>query len=142
MAIDLFRLNPLARTLQLVSVLPMDSLKFSEANDLEAWLSSCSARLFGREILWIARQDRATHDQRSDIVGVAKDGDLLIAELKKGLLEESAVRQALGYSAEYHEKTADDWRTSSILRAPRAEVPVWLSRPIPLSTRRKDLRII
>lgn len=108
MAIDLFRLNPLARTLQLVSVLPMDSLKFSEANDLEAWLSSCSARLFGREILWIARQDRATHDQRSDIVGVAKDGDLLIAELKKGLLEESAVTQALGYSAEYHEKTADD----------------------------------
>jgi hypothetical protein len=82
MAIDLFRLNPTAKTLQRVSVLPMDSLKFSEANDLEVWLSSCNDRLFGREILWIARQDRASHDQRSDIIGVAKNGDLLITELK------------------------------------------------------------
>jgi hypothetical protein len=86
----------------------MDSLKFSESNDLEVWLSSCSERLFGREILWIARQDRTSHDQRSDIIGVAKNGDLLITELKRGLLDESAVTQALGYTAEYDEKSAED----------------------------------
>jgi hypothetical protein len=74
MAIDLSRLDPKAKTLRRVSSLPMESLHLTETNDLEAWLASCKDRLFGREVLWIARQDRLTHDQRSDIIGVDKTG--------------------------------------------------------------------
>lgn len=99
MAIDLFRLDPKLKTLRRVSSFAMDSLHLTETNDLEDWLASCKDRLFGREILWIARQDRPSHEQRSDIIGVDKSGDLLIAELKRGLVEEGAITQALGYGA-------------------------------------------
>jgi hypothetical protein len=108
MAIDLFRLDPKTKKLHRVSPFSMESLHLTEANDLEEWLASCKDRLFGREILWIARQDRPSHEQRSDIIGVDKNGDLLIAELKRGLVEEGAITQALGYTAEYEEKSAED----------------------------------
>lgn len=108
MAIDLFRLDPKAKTLRRISSFSMESLHLTETSDLEEWLASCQDRLFGREILWIARQDRPSHEQRSDIIGVDKSGDLLIAELKRGLVEEGALTQALGYTAEYKEKSAED----------------------------------
>jgi RecB family endonuclease NucS len=104
MSIDLFRLSTETKQLQRIPPLSMSELGFGESYDLEAWLASCPERLFGRNILWIARQERASVEQRSDIIGVDREGNLLITELKKGELEESAVTQALSYAAEYSEK--------------------------------------
>ena len=80
----------------------------SEPYDLEAWLASASEGLFGRQILWLARQDRPSGEQRSDLVGVDKLGNLVITELKRGEVAEDAVTQALSYAAEYAGKSATD----------------------------------
>lgn len=96
----------------------MADLGLSEPYDLEAWLASAPAGLFDRDILWIARQDRPSEDQRSDLVGIDRAGNLLITELKRGTLDEYAITQALAYAAEYKRKTAEElaqlfWTQSS-----------------------------
>jgi len=80
----------------------------SEPYDLEAWLASVSEGLFGRNILWLARQDCPSNEQRSDLVGVDELGNLVIAELKRGVVVEDAVTQSLFYAAEYASKSAAD----------------------------------
>jgi len=80
----------------------------SEPYDLEAWLASTSEGLFARNIMWLARQDRLSGEQRSDLVGVDELGNLVIAELKRGVVAEDAVTQALSYAAEYASKSAAD----------------------------------
>ena len=86
----------------------MAELGLNEPYDLEQWLASSGGGLFDREVLWIARQDRAADDERSDLLGVDQEGNLLVTELKRGLLYEGAVTQALGYTAEYAGKTPQD----------------------------------
>jgi len=129
MAIDLFRLDPRAKTLRRVSAFSMESIHLTESNDLEAWLASCQDRLFGREILWIARQDRPSHEQRSDIIGVDKNGNLLIAELKRGVVEESAITQALGYTAEYKGRSVEDLQSLFSEQSAKAGQRVAFRRP-------------
>lgn len=101
MSTQLFALDTHAKTLSPLTPHDMHSLGASEPYDLETWLASTGRRLFNRSILWIARQDRPTQDQRSDLVGLDADGNLLVAELKRGGLDESGVTQALAYAAEY-----------------------------------------
>jgi hypothetical protein len=86
----------------------MAELGLTEPYDLEAWLSSSSDGLFDRKILWLARQDRPSEEQRSDLIGIDQLGNVLITELKRGELTEDAVTQALAYAAEYASKSADD----------------------------------
>lgn len=86
----------------------MVELGLTEPFDLEAWLASSGEGLFGRRILWIARQDRPSEEQRSDLIGVDERGNVLITELKRGELAEDGVTQALGYAAEYASKSAED----------------------------------
>jgi hypothetical protein len=63
--------------------------------------------LFARNILWLARQDWPTDDQRSDIIGLSNEGDLVVAELKRGRASDSAITQVLAYAAEYGFKTPE-----------------------------------
>jgi hypothetical protein len=89
------RLMPLTRKM-------MVDLKLKETSDLEVWLANSGKQVFGREILWIFRQDYSTPGQRVDLVGIEKGtGDLLIAELKRGEADGTAVTQVLKYAAEY-----------------------------------------
>jgi len=80
----------------------------TEPRDLEAWLSSVRGDLFDRSVFWIARQDRPSEEQRSDLVGLDRKGNLLITELKRGELTEAGVTQVLGYAAEYASMNQDD----------------------------------
>lgn len=86
----------------------MSDLGLTEPANLEKWLASTGERLFDRKVLWIARQDRAADDKRSDLIGIDDHGNLVVAELKRGTVGASAVTQALSYAAEYVQKTADD----------------------------------
>lgn len=88
----------------------MTSEQFQEPRDLEAWLASLGSdtKMFGRKILWISRQDWTTDDQRSDLIGIADDGDLVVAELKRGQLADAAIMQALSYAAVYSTKTPEE----------------------------------
>lgn len=83
-------------------------LQMSEPKHLEAWLASSGSALFNRRILWLARQDRPSDDQRSDLIGADNQGNLLIAELKRGMVGDDAITQALAYAAEYARMSAED----------------------------------
>jgi hypothetical protein len=108
MAAQIFRLDIVKKTLNRLTEKRMGELGLSEPYDLEAWLATCGDELFGREILWIARQDRITHDQRSDLIGVDKIGNLIVAELKRGQADDAAITQALSYAAEYSQTSASE----------------------------------
>lgn len=108
MSTAFYSINTETNALTHVPRKPMDSLGFSEPYHLEEWLSTLGQGLFDRQILWLARQDRPSSDQRSDLIGVDQLGNLLIAELKRGTLDEHAVTQALSYAAEYAGRTADE----------------------------------
>jgi hypothetical protein len=82
-------------------------LGLTEPTHLETWLASTGKSVFNRDILWVARQDHPSDGQRSDLVGVAREGDLLIVELKRGSLGSDAITQALSYAAEYASLDAD-----------------------------------
>jgi hypothetical protein len=102
---QIYLLDGTAKTLSLLDRKSMSELGFHEPSDLETWLASCKDQLFSRKILWLARQDRPTDDQRSDIIGLSDEGDLVIAELKRGQANELAITQLLAYAAEYSLKT-------------------------------------
>jgi hypothetical protein len=107
MGTSIFQLDTTNKTLKTLERRFLADLGLTEPYDLEAWLASAKGELFGRRVLWIARQDRPTGDERSDLLGVDQDGDLLVTELKRGTLGEDAVTQALGYAAEYSGLTPD-----------------------------------
>lgn len=98
-----FKLELDKKQLRRIPTEAMSSLGLNEPFDLEAWLASAKELLFGRSVLWICRQDSPTADQRSDLVGLNTEGDLIIAELKRGMVDESAVTQGLSYAARYSE---------------------------------------
>lgn len=111
MTTTIYRLDANAKKLSQIEPKSMTDLGFKEPYDLEAWLASASDGLFDRNVLWISRQDRLTDDQRSDLIGIDKTGNLLVTELKRGTLDEGAITQALSYVAEYARKTADELAT-------------------------------
>lgn len=82
---SLFVLDPQKKSLALLEQATMTTEGFHEPRDLETWLSSLGpdTQMLGRKILWVSRQDRTTDDQRSDLIGIADDGDLVVAELKR-----------------------------------------------------------
>lgn len=108
MSTFIYKLNIAVKKLEPLRRKSMTDLNRSEPYDLEEWLASCGISIFGRQVLWIARQDRPSNDQRSDIIGVDEEGNLLIVELKRGELAEDAITQALSYAAEYAAKNTDD----------------------------------
>lgn len=107
MGVSIFQLDTANRTLKRLARKSLAELGLTEPYDLEAWLASAGGGLFERNVLWIARQDRPTGDERSDLLGVDQEGNLLVTELKRGTLAEDAVTQALGYAAEYAGFTPD-----------------------------------
>lgn len=106
---NVYVLDASNKALSPIPAKPMIELGFKET-DVETWLASVSSdtNVLGRPILWLARQDSQADDQRSDLVGLDIDGDLLVVELKRGVLDESTITQALSYAAEYYQKTADE----------------------------------
>lgn len=76
----------------------------TEPRDLESWLASAGADVFGRGIIWLARQDSANHEDRSDLVGIDENGALILAELKNGQVDEWALTQALSYAPSYADR--------------------------------------
>jgi len=108
MCAQLYRLDGEGQSLHEIDRHEMEELGFNEPGDLETWLANCEDDVLGRSILWLARQDRPNHEQRSDLIGVDESGDLLVTELKRGQVGENAVTQALSYAAEYSAKTVED----------------------------------
>ncbi len=107
MSTQIYLLDGTAKTLSLLDRKWMSDLGFHEPSDLETWLASCKDQLFSRKILWLARQDWPTDDQRSDIIGLSDNGDLVIAELKRARASELAITQVLAYADEYGRKTPE-----------------------------------
>lgn len=69
---------------------------------LENWLENSPRVLVQDSILWIGRQTSATDEDGtifSDLLGVDSEGNLVIAELKKGRTPRDVVAQLLDYAA-------------------------------------------
>lgn len=86
----------------------MREIGLNEPNDLENWIFQIGVSGFERDILWINRQDYATYDQRSDLIGIDKDGNQIICELKCGVVSKGSVSQVLSYAAEYSVLSEDE----------------------------------
>ncbi len=103
----LFRIEDDKRHIRGVPRRSMKSLKMGETSNLEDWVLEQQGAPFERRLLWIARQDAITSDQRSDLIGLDAEGNLVICELKRGMASEQAISQALGYAAEYRHLDVD-----------------------------------
>lgn len=97
-----------SRTATLLPELGLHEIGATEPRDLESWLASAGDSVFGRHVLWLARQDSTTHEDRSDLVGVDENGAVLLAELKNGTVDEAALTQALTYASSYAQYSIDD----------------------------------
>lgn len=107
MSTQIYSIDKQSKSINLLKRTSAVSLGFQEVRDLETWLASCGDRLFNRAILWLARQDWPADNQRSDLIGLTDEGDLVVVELKRGRALPDAVTQVLAYAAEYQSKTAD-----------------------------------
>jgi hypothetical protein len=96
----LYKLDPITKVIAVVNQTDLVSLGLQETKDLENWITS-SRSIFDRNLIWIARQDWITDSDRSDIVGIDEDAELLVVELKRGYVDASVLTQALNYAAEY-----------------------------------------
>lgn len=107
MGITLYSVDDQEKTLTPLLAKRLADMGLTEPRDLEGWLAnSGTGLLFGRRALWLARQDHPSDEQRSDLVGLDANGDLLVVELKRGEVAQDAVVQVLCYAAEYAEKDA------------------------------------
>ncbi len=73
---------------------------FLETKPLEEWFAS-SSDILGRRLIWIARQDWATDSDRSDLIAIDNNAELVIVELKRGHVGTSAFTQAFNYASQY-----------------------------------------
>lgn len=112
---ELFRINSDKKKLEKIPSTTLSSHGFTEPKDLESWIAENDAEIFGARILWISRQDYPTPDQRSDLIGVDEAGELVICELKQGIVSTPAITQALGYAAEYSKLNIDDLAQKLVL---------------------------
>lgn len=104
----LFKLDPTNKKLTKLQSTTLANEGLTEPADLENWIIKNNEEIFSRNILWIARQDYINTDQRSDLIGISKTGALVICELKRGVVYETAITQSLGYAAEYQHYDIDD----------------------------------
>lgn len=111
MSTQIYSLDTSKKSIKLLKRASASSLGFQEVQDLEAWFASCGDLLFNRPILWLARQDWPSDNQRSDLIGLTNEGDLVVVELKRGRALPDALMQVLAYAAEYQSKTADQLAT-------------------------------
>jgi len=97
---DLFEAKMADHSLSLLKPTSLEAMGATEPRDLEALLANAPS-IFGREILWITRQGTTESGDRSDLTGIDASGNLVVAELKRGEVYESAVTQALRYASVY-----------------------------------------
>jgi len=93
------------------SVQPIQEVSFAsqglrEVSNLEQWARAADS-FFERKIYWIGCQHSATDSERSDLVGIDQDTDLILVEFKRGTVEIDALTQAFRYLPEYSSKDRD-----------------------------------
>jgi hypothetical protein len=103
----LFRIDPDSKKVSALEQTDLVSQGFLETKDLEEWLVS-SGNILGRRLLWIARQDRASDEDRSDLLAIDNDAELLVVELKRGYVDMSVFTQAFNYASHYAMLTQDE----------------------------------
>ncbi len=102
----LFRIDSESKKVSALEQTDLVSQGFLETKDLEEWLVS-SGNILGRRLLWIARQDRASDEDRSDLLAIDNDAELLVVELKRGHVDVSVFTQAFNYASHYAMLTHD-----------------------------------
>ena len=78
----------------------------TEPRDLEKWIES-TPEIIGEDIFIIGRQVSLPSGSIIDLLGVDKDGDLVVIELKRDRLPRDVVTQAIDYASEVAEWDAE-----------------------------------
>lgn len=95
---ELYRVEEDKKTIMRVSKTESHSEGLLEPRHLESWICQIPD-IFDREsILWISRQEWTSSSGRSDLFGIFND-ELILVELKRGLVSKEAIIQAVSYVA-------------------------------------------
>ena len=73
-----------------------------EKQHLEEWITN-EPSILGDEILLIGRQVKTKFGKFLDLLGMDKDGNTIIIELKRGKTDQNTLAQAIGYASEIAE---------------------------------------
>lgn len=103
----LFKVDRSSKSISPIKQTDLASQGFLETRHLEEWFAS-STDILGRKLLWIARQDSTSDADRSDLIGIDKDSELLVVELKRGYVDMSVLTQALNYASQYAPLSPDE----------------------------------
>lgn len=125
---QLFKISTDRKTLEKIAGSTLSAQGFNEPQDLESWIINYNEAIFGRDILWITRQDFLNTDQRSDLVGIDSTGNLVVCELKQGTLTDQAIIQALGYTSEYSKFDLDQLASKFLEHIEKRHVVAFLER--------------
>lgn len=96
----LFKIDQANKKISAVKPTDLVSQGLLETKDLEEWLVS-SGNILGRRLLWIARQDRPSDVDRSDLLAIDNNAELLVVELKRDHVDMSVFTQAFNYASHY-----------------------------------------
>ena len=90
--------------------LPETDIEYEE-NLENRLVQTKAAKIGGVEILYIGRQGTTEHGKYYDIVGVDKNGDLVIVELKRDETPRKVIAQALDYTSRLRHRDYDELQT-------------------------------
>jgi hypothetical protein len=72
--------------------------------EIEEWLLINPDCIDGAPIKWIIQQDNLVDGSRSDLIGIDKDGSIIICEVKRSVINSDAIIQSLRYAAAYYDE--------------------------------------
>ena len=105
----MFRINPENRESEAITEVEFARLGLQERRDIQEWIAA-NPGILGDDLLIVGKEfsgfDRT--NERLDLLGVARDGALVIIELKRDDTGADAHWQAIKYASYFRHATADD----------------------------------
>jgi len=98
----LFKLKINGANLNTAELVEASKVELDFEKHLEGWLEKSPWAITGEPIIWIGRQPKSPVEYTTifpDLVGIDKDGNFIIVELKKGRAPRDVVAQLMEYAA-------------------------------------------
>ncbi len=107
----LFKLKIDGTNLNTAELVEASKVELDFEKHLEGWLEKSPWAITGEPIIWIGRQPKSPVEDTTifpDLVGIDKDGNFVIVELKKGRAPRDVVAQLMEYAAWANDLSDED----------------------------------
>jgi hypothetical protein len=107
----IFKLKKKNGSVENACLIEASKTKLDLEKHLECWLENSPWAIAQEPILWIGRQTTASDENSTlfpDLLGIDKDGNVVLVELKKGRAPREVIAQLLEYAAWVSELSEDD----------------------------------